>query len=306
MMRLFFLTVVLCLLPCLILADPPKPNEPALAVMKIWPGTPPGESGGIPAEKTERGPDIVVVKNVTVPVLTIYKPLKRKDTGACVMVCPGGGYNALAYDYEGTDIAGYFNSIGVTAAVLKYRVPRREGVEKHLAAFQDAQRGIRILRARANEWGIDPNRIGVLGFSAGGHLTMMTATHFDEKIYEPVDEIDQTSARPDFVIPIYPAYMMADEKERSRDVGLAPEMTIREDMPPVFISVTDDDENRAAASARIYIAMKEVGVSCELHIFAKGGHGYGLRSATRGPAAGWDRLLTDWLNVNGFLKAKQK
>ncbi|MCL2349751.1 MAG: alpha/beta hydrolase [Planctomycetaceae bacterium] len=271
-----------------------------MACFNIWPGTAPGEKGNIFEEKSTKSPDILLVENVSVPTLTIYRPDKEKETGACVMICPGGGYNILAYDYEGTAIAGYFNSIGVTAAVLKYRVPRREGLEKHVAAFQDAQRGIRILRSRAAEWGIDPHRIGVLGFSAGGHLTMLTATRFDEKTYPPVDATDQASARPDFVMPIYPAYMMDDEKERRADAKLSPEITIRKDMPPVFISVTDDDENRAAASARVYVAMKEAGVPCELHIFIKGGHGYGMKES-HGRAATWNVLCTGWLKDLGII-----
>ncbi|MDR1958676.1 MAG: alpha/beta hydrolase [Planctomycetaceae bacterium] len=298
---------VFCLIPWFLPAEEEvlyQPDEPAAAVFPLWPGTAPGEKGN-PGEEKGITTNILRIENVTVPTLTVYKPRqaegKIKDTGACVMVCPGGGYNILAYDYEGTEIAGYFNSIGVTAAVLKYRVPRREGLPKHLPALQDAQRGIRILRARAEEWGVDPNRIGVLGFSAGGHLTMMTAVHFDQKTYEPVDAADRISARPDFVMPIYPAYMMENEKEFRAGVPLAGEVTIRKDMPPVFLSVTDDDENRAAAGARVYIAMKEAGVPCELHIFAKGGHGYALRKG-RGPAAGWDRLLTDWLLTGGILK----
>jgi len=233
--------------------------------------------------------------------LTIYAPPKDKATGACVMVCPGGGYNILAYEHEGLEIAQYFNSIGITAAVLKYRVPRREGLPKHLPALQDAQRGIRLLRSQCKEWNIDPNRIGILGFSAGGHLTMMTALHFDKQTYEPVDKADEASARPDFVMPIYPAYMMTDEREMKAEVPLDPEMTIRKDMPPVFISVTDDDANRAAASTRVYIAMKEADVPCELHIFVKGGHGYGLRN-DRGRFAAWDTLCTGWLKDIGMIK----
>lgn len=277
-----------------------------IAQFNLWHDTAPGEKGSIPAEVStppdkEKKDDVLRISNVSVPTLTIYAPPKDKATGACVMVCPGGGYNILAYEHEGLEIAQYFNSIGVTAAVLKYRVPRREGLPKHLPALQDAQRGIRMLRSRCREWDIDPNRIGVLGFSAGGHLTMMTATHFDEQIYEPIDRVDEVSARPDFVMPIYPAYMMANEREMKADVPLDPEIRIRKDMPPVFISVTDDDVNRAAASARVYIAMKEVGVPCELHIFVKGGHGYGLRH-DRGRFAAWDALCTGWLKDIGMIK----
>ncbi len=281
----------------------PKLGEP-IAKFNLWHEAAPGERGDIPDEAVTppaNANDVLRISNVSVPTMTIYAPPKERANGACVMICPGGGYNILAYEHEGTEIAEYFNSIGVTAAVLKYRVPRREGLEKHLPALQDAQRGIRLLRSQAKEWGVDPNRIGALGFSAGGHLTMMTATHFDEPTYEPVDELDEVSARPDFVMPIYPAYMMTDEKETKAATGLDADMTIRKDMPPVFISVTDDDANRAAAAARVYIAMKELGVPCELHIFVKGGHGYGLRE-DRGRHAAWDALLTGWLKDIGMVK----
>ncbi|MDR1493507.1 MAG: alpha/beta hydrolase [Planctomycetaceae bacterium] len=279
----------------------PKLSEP-LAQINLWSGTAPGEKGNVPAEVSTppaNANDVLRISNVSAPTLTVYAPPKEKASGACVMVCPGGAYNILAYEHEGTEVAQYFNSIGVTAAVLKYRVPRREGLPKHLPAFQDAQRGIRLIRFHAKEWNINPNRIGVLGFSAGGHLTMTTATHFDDKVYEPVDAADELSARPDFVMPIYPAYMMDDEKEFGVDAKLSKEITIRKDMPPVFISVANDDANRAAASARVYIAMKEIGAPCELHIFVKGGHGYGLRG---GRFADWDALLAGWLKDIGMLE----
>ena len=283
----------------------PELGEP-VATCNLWPDAAPGEKGDIPAEVStppakDKADDVLRISNVSIPTLTIYAPPNDKATGACVMICPGGGYNILAYEHEGLEIAQYFNSIGVTAAVLKYRVPRREGLPKHLPALQDAQRGIRLLRSQCKEWDIDPNRIGVLGFSAGGHLTMMTALHFDEQTYEPGDRVDQVSARPDFVMPIYPAYMMTDEREMKAEVPLDPEMAIRKDMPPVFISVTDDDANRAAAGARVYIAMKEAGVPCELHIFVKGGHGYGLRN-DRGRFAAWDTLCTGWLKDIGMIE----
>ena len=280
----------------------PELREP-VAQFNIWPETAPGEKGDIPAEVSTPPADendVLRISNVSVPTITVYAPPKDEAVGACVMICPGGGYNILACEHEGLEIAQYFNSIGVTAAVLKYRVPRREGLPKHLAALQDAQRGMRLLRSRCAEWDIAPNRIGVLGFSAGGHLTVMTATRFDEQTYEPVDEIDKISARPDFVMPIYPAYMMTNEKETKAAVSLDPEITIRKDMPPVFISVTDDDANRAAASARVYIAMKEAGVPCELHVFVKGGHGYGLRN-DRGRHAAWDAMCTGWLKDIGII-----
>lgn len=302
-LHVFLLLPVFLVCP-VIHADPPQPNIPPIATVNVWPGDAPGEKGNIGEEK-HVVTDILRIENVTVPTLVVYKPKEEIDTGACVMICPGGGYQILAYDFEGTEIAGYFNSIGVTAAVLKYRVPRRESLEKHLPAFQDAQRAFRLLRSKAGEWKFDPNRMGVLGFSAGGHLTMMMATQFDQKIYDPVDEIDQISARPDFVMPIYPAYLISNNKETSFTTPISPELNIHKDMPPVFISVTDDDHYSTGGSVRSYLAMKEVGVPCELHIFAKGGHGYALHDDKAGPAACWDRLLTDWLMVRGIIPAKK-
>lgn len=271
-------------------------------VVNLWSGIPPG---GIPEgmeERWEIGAEtqtIIRVSDVSIPTMSLYRA--PNPNGTCVLIFPGGGYNILAYNYEGTEIAQWLNSIGITAIVVKYRVPRREGVAKHSAALADALRAVRIARYKAIEWGYDQDKIGTLGFSAGGHLTVMTGTRFGDEVYPQQDMVDRINPRPDFLIPIYPAYMMEDERQYDASVPLADEVTITERTPPTFISVTDDDENRAAASARYYIKMKEKGVPCELHIFAKGGHGYALRHQN-GPAAGWDRLCEDWLRTIGMLE----
>src|SRR5206468_9683787 len=148
------------------------------------------------------------VANVTRPTLTVFKPSKDKDTGAAVLVCPGGGYNILAFDKEGTEVAEWLNSIGVSGVVLKYRVPRRKDLPKHQAPLQDAQRAVSLIRSHAGEWGIDAKRIGVLGFSAGGHLSATLSTNYDQRAYSPIDEADKVSCRPDFTVLIYPAYLI--------------------------------------------------------------------------------------------------
>lgn len=266
--------------------------------LNLWPDLPPG---GIPEnigeEVWEPGKEeipIVRVGNVSIPTMSFYPA--KKNSGACVVIFPGGGYNILAYNHEGSEIAEWLNSIGVSAVVVKYRVPRRKGLPKHWPALQDAQRAIRLTRAHAEDWNIEPNKIGVLGFSAGGHLTVSAALDYAVKTYDPVDDVDKIDCRPNFAIPIYPAYLMDSENDMKADSKLSESIHIDSNAPPTFISVANDDANRAAASARFYIKMKEVGVPCELHIPVSGGHGYGIRS-DKGVAAQWNKNCENWLRA---------
>ncbi|MBR0225434.1 MAG: alpha/beta hydrolase [Thermoguttaceae bacterium] len=266
--------------------------------LNLWPETPPdGIPDNIGPETWEPGkenPPIVRVSNVAIPTMAFY-PAKDPN-GACVVIFPGGGFNILAYNHEGSEIADWLNTLGVSAVVVKYRVPRREGVPKHWAALQDAQRAIRMTRSNAEEWKIDPKKIGVLGFSAGGRLAVAAALDYNVKTYEPIDEADKISARPDFAIPIYPAYLMDNEKDYDAEARLSEELNIDKNTPPCFISVANDDVNRGAASARFYIKMKEAGVPCELHIPVAGGHGYGIRR-DRGVAAQWNKNCENWMRA---------
>ena len=202
----------------------------------LWPGVAPGEKGGIGEEKDMSRPDpkepperyIIRLGNVSKPTLTVFRPPKAKDTGAAVLVCPGGGYQILAMNLEGSEVCTWLNSLGVSAFLLKYRVPGRAGLEKHTAAFQDSQRALGLIRHRAKEWGIDPKRVGILGFSAGGHLSATTSTNFETRAYPAVDEADRESCRPDFTILIYPAYLTpGDDLTR-----LAPEIKVTANTPP--------------------------------------------------------------------------
>ena len=270
-------------------------------LIDVWPGMVPGEKGDVPAETlsthNHRGAPIQKYNNVTKPTLTVYKPDLAKDTGASVVICPGGGYQILAWDLEGTEVAAWLNSVGVTGVVLKYRVPRRKDRDKHVAPLQDAQRSVSLVRHHAKEWGLDPKRIGILGFSAGGHLSAAALTNYDNRHYKSVDEIDKVSCRPNFGVLIYPAYLV-DEETKSK---LSPELKITKNTPPVFFAHAADDRVPAEGSVRFWQELRRNGVSSELHVFPSGGHGYGLR-LSKFPVTDWPNLCGDWLKSMGFLK----
>ena len=213
-----------------------------------------------------------------------------------MVICPGGGYNILAMDLEGTEIADWLNSIGVTAVLLKYRVPRRDDDKPYLAPLQDAQRAMRLTRKNAKAWGIDPTRIGMLGFSAGGHLTVMTGLHPADQVYDPVDEADALSARPDFLVPIYPAYL-GDKQDPTRLNSL---IKVTPESPPAFLAVTYDDQWRGLQSALLLIEYKKNNVPAELHVFLEGGHGYGLRPS-KDAVSSWPQLCERWMRARGLL-----
>ena len=234
------------------------------------------------------------------PTLTVYQAPAESANGAAVVVCPGGGYSVLAWQHEGVELAQWFNSIGVTAFVLKYRVPRRSKENMHWEPMQDVQRAIRLVRHDAKKYKIDANRIGVLGFSAGGHLTIMSTVGYDTQCYPPLDEVDTVSARPDFVCPIYAAYLGDGYRDDKAELG--PLVTITPKTPPMFMAVTWGDKMRGAQSALLLSKLKEHNVPAELHIYQNGGHGYGIRESEL-PVAKWHHHLAHWLEFNGYLKA---
>ena len=222
-------------------------------VWDLWPGTPPGEAAELPPEFDRTGPDgrlvagrrVTRLTNVSVPTLSIFRPSPEIDTGTAVVIAPGGGHTILAYDLEGTEVAEWFNTIGVTGIVLKYRVPARDSDRRWLASAQDGQRAMSLVRARAEEIGIDPDRIGIIGFSAGGSPVRHTAL-VKERLYEPVDEYDRVPFRPDFAIPIYSG-------------GIPESAAISDDCPPFFMVIAHDDRDRSVAVAELYIALKKAG-----------------------------------------------
>ncbi|HLK58244.1 MAG TPA: alpha/beta hydrolase [Chthonomonadaceae bacterium] len=287
------------------------PTEPMVAqrheTLPLWPGTVPGEKGDIGEEKDttpvdksgKRQDDIIRLGNVSHPTITIYRPPHAKDTGAAVVVCPGGGYSILAMNLEGSEVCTWLNSMGVTGILLKYRVPGREGLEKHTAALQDAQRALGIVRHRAKEWGIDPKRIGILGLSAGGHLSATASTNFEKRTYPTVDEADKESCRPDFTVLIYPAYLTL-KNDLTR---LAPEIKVTSETPPTFLAMTEDDSVHVENVFVYGLALKNAGVPFELHVYPTGGHGYGLRPSEN-EVSHWPQRVERWLTTQGWLKPR--
>ena len=282
--------------------DDPRPVD-GKTVFRVWPKVAPGEKGDLPPELIKNrspklGAGVTRLTNVSEPTLTLYRAPAATNTGAAVVVCPGGGYGILAWDLEGTEVAKWLNSIGVNAVLLKYRVPRRKGRPMYEAPLQDAQRAMRLTRKHAADWGIDPERVGQLGFSAGGHLTATTATAFDRPAYEPMDDADKLSCRPDFSILIYPAYLLADGKDVTK---LAPEVRVSEKTPPAILIQTQDDSVKVECAVAYYLALKNAKVPVEMHLYPTGGHGYGLRPNGHDIAT-WPHRVEDWMRRRGLLE----
>jgi len=280
-------------------------------VVEVWPGTPPEESGNIGAEKVRMSPRLDrkqvevteptrLVTNVTNPTLTIYRPPKDEDTGTAVLICPGGGYWDLYWQLEGEEVAVWLNSIGATGVILKYRVPRRPDELKDQPArrpLQDAQRAVSLVRSKAREWGVRPNQIGMVGFSAGGHLAITTATSFDQRTYEPIDDVDTISCRPDFAIGVYSGYLKAKDKHQ-----IAPGLRIPAGTPPIFLAHGGDDIiSPPEHSVLMYLALKKAGIPAELHIYATATHDFGVRPSNH-PCSTWTRACAVWLRHQGFLR----
>ena len=240
---------------------------------------------------------------VAEPSITVYRAPEKTANGCAVVVCPGGGYNILAWPKEGLELAEWFNSLGVTAVVLKYRVPRRDPVAFHVEPLQDAQRAIRLLRHHAKDWNVDVNRVGVLGFSAGGHLTVMTGTQWDKPAYPPQDAVDELSCRPDFMCPIYAAYLGNDYKDNVAEIGKLVRLSLTAKTPPTFLAVTADDTMRGVQAALLFVELRKLKVPAEVHVYSRGGHGYGIRPSDN-PVSTWHLRLAEWLKVGGFLAKK--
>ena len=293
---------------CLLLSVPATGScaAPPEAI-PLWPKSAPGDVELPDTEKdlTKPTDDFVAGKrlirlgNVLQPTLTVYRPPREKDTGAAVVVCPGGGYHILALDLEGTEVTTWLNSIGVTGILLKYRVPIRPNQERHHAALQDAQRALGLARHHAKDWGIDPQRLGIMGFSAGAHLSAALSCNYEERAYAPIDDADRLSCRPDFTLLIYPAYLTL-EKESDK---IAPELKITPKTPPTFLIQTEDDGVRVECSLYYYLALKNAKVPVEMHLYPTGGHGYGLRPTPQ-TVTTWPERAEPWLRGLGVLERK--
>lgn len=272
--------------------------------LDVWPGNAPGDYGEIGEEHfrepwSEEAKSARWLTNVTKPTLTVYPAPKDHNTGAAMIICPGGGYWNLAWDLEGEEVAAWLNSVGITGILLKYRVPRRPGQPEKLPApgpILDAQRAVSLARSNAVAWGINPHRIGMVGFSAGGHLVAMTSTGFESRTYEPVDGADSASCRPEFAVMCYSGYLIDD------DTGiLAPYIQIPAGMPPCFLAhAADDPVSNVAHSVVMHLALIRAGIPAELHVYATGGHGFGVRPGPR-PVSTWTSRCVDWLTDLGVM-----
>jgi acetyl esterase/lipase len=245
-----------------------------------------------------------LITDVSKPTITICRPAPEKDTGTAMLICPGGGYWDLYWQLEGEEVAAWLNSLGVTGVILKYRVPRPPDEIKTEPASRpllDAQRAVSLVRSKAGEWGLHADRIGIVGFSAGGHLSVATATSFDKRSYEPVDDVDKISCRPDFAVSVYPGYLKVKDKDE-----LAPRLRIPAGTPPVFLVHGDEDLiSPPEGSLLMYLALKRAGVAAELHIYAGTAHDFGVRPSDR-PCSTWTVSCANWLREGGFLKLKAK
>ena len=286
--------------------------SPGHTQLPIWPGAVPdaqpvaGPEAAATAKNLIAGRPWDYVVNVSRPTMTVYSP-SGKNTGVAVVVFPGGGYQVLAIDLEGTEVCDWLTSKGITCVLLKYRVPN-SGMHwdekckcqinpKSPTALEDGQRTVGLVRFHAAEWHIDPHKIGVLGFSAGGHLVASMSTHFKQRLYPAVDAADKESCRPDFAVALYPGHLWIDEKK----FELNPDIHVTSQIPPTFLLQAEDDHvDNVNQSLVYYIALKNAGVPVEMHLYAQGGHAFGLRR-TELPITGWPQLVETWLVTIGMI-----
>ena len=271
----------------------------------IWPGM-------VPDAQAMTGPEVantvtkpliagkpwILVDRVSQPTMTVYSPAET-NTGVAVLVFPGGGYNELAIDLEGTEVCDWLTSRGITAVLLKYRVPTRSSAEygESPQALEDAQRTLGLVRFHSAEWKIDPHKIGVIGFSAGGHLVTATSTHYDQRSYPVIDAADQESCRPDFAIACYPGHLW----DFDNDLNLNPNVPVTSNTPPTFLLQAEDDHVDGVEQSLVYyVGLKKAGVPVEMHLYAQGGHGFGLRR-TKLPVTAWPQLVETWLGTIGMV-----
>ncbi|HTT18274.1 MAG TPA: alpha/beta hydrolase [Candidatus Sulfotelmatobacter sp.] len=311
--------------------------SPGHTQVSIWPGTAPdAQPVAAPEDETTTVTDKLIagrpwifVSHVSRPTMTVYSPT-GKNAGAAVVVFPGGGYQILAIDLEGSEVCDWLTSKGITCVLLKYRVPGVGGYPKSAPypksgpypespmALEDAQRTIGLLRFHAADWHIDPQKIGVLGFSAGGHLSAAISTHFEKRLYAAVDAADKESCRPDFAVAIYPGHLSLsaaewDAKQGARkfvvrhpanadkDLGLNPDISVTSQTPPTFLLQAEDDHvDNVNDSLAYYIALKNAGVPAEIHLYAHGGHAFGLRRTELSITA-WPELVEKWLSTIGMI-----
>jgi len=311
--KLFFLVLVLvCFCSAVRAQQPAWQPAPGHTTLPIWPAGVPGSTTpatNVPPEvdtTTSKdnliaGKPLIRLGNVSTPTITLYKPAKANGAVPAVVVFPGGGYHILAIDLEGTEVCDWLNEAGLACVLLKYRVPDSGPYPKSPAALQDAQRAVGLTRQHAEEWGIDPKRVGVLGFSAGGHLAAALSTHFDKRLYDRVDAADDLGCRPDFAVVVYPGYLALQEQNMATNPDIKP----TSDTPPTFIVQAEDDPVHVENATNYFLQLKRAKVPAELHIYSEGGHGYGLRRTSQ-PVTAWPLLVEKWLHtINVLANATQ-
>ncbi len=282
------------------LPSAPLRADDAPTTIDVWPATAPGETGQVGDETRVTDGGITRVSNVTKPTLTFFRPEKDKDTGAAVIINPGGGYSILAWDLEGEEVAKWLNSIGVTGILHKYRVPARPNQPRYKAPLQDAQRAVSLVRSKAGELSLDPKRIGMLGFSAGGNLTAVASTNWQQRAYEPIDDVDKVDCRPDFAVLVYPAWLAREDRPE-----LVDEVPVDQTTPPMFLAHAGDDPIKVDASVVMYQALQRAKVPAELHVYATGGHGFGLRPSAH-PCSHWPERCGEWMKNQKLLEPAKR
>jgi acetyl esterase/lipase len=265
----------------------------------LWPGYQADQNkehdNSKPNQGLVDGKPVIRLTDVTQPTITVYMPAKEKANGTAVIVCPGGGYSILAIDLEGTEVCSWLNSIGVTAILLKYRVPKPSLETRYAAPLADAQRALGLVRYNASKWGIDTSHIGIMGFSAGGHLSAAASTNYQKRTYPAIDAADVESCKPNFVMLVYPAYLTVKEEGDK----IAAELPVNANTPPTLLIQTEDDPVRVESSVFYYLALKKEKVPAEMHLYTTGGHGYGLRKKGTGILE-WPKRAEEWLHTIGM------
>ena len=302
-MMALFSGMLLCQASCHLFCQACAAAE-ASEVIQLWPEKPPGPERVVgeeqditkPTDNLVAGRPIIKLANVSSPEIHIYRPPAEKRVDAAVVICPGGGFSILAWDLEGTEVAEWLNSMGITAVVLKYRVPTRDVEPKWLQPVQDAQRAISLVRSHAKDWQLNADRIGILGFSAGGH-TAARAALMPERLYKAIDEADQKSCRPNAAMLIYPAYL-----SDRQDTALSEDLFVTKDSPRMFLVHAFDDRISAAGSLLLMLALKKAQVPSEIHLYDNGGHGYGLRTVDNQPVTTWPDRCADWLQASAWIR----
>ena len=328
LIRLIFLACVVLPLSRLSAQTRVWQPSPGHTQLPIWPGPAPdpqpvrGPEIATTSAELLAGRPVISVTNVTRPTMTVYSP-QAKNSGAAVVVFPGGGYQGLAIDLEGTEVCDWLTPKGITCVLLKYRVtdvgeyPKSGPYPESPMALEDAQRTLGLLRLHAAEWHIDPHKIGVLGFSAGGHLSVATSTHFQKRLYQAVDSADGETCRPDFAVAIYPGHLSFGAAKWDANFGkkkfvirhateqlgadasleLNPDIHVTRETPPTFLVQAENDHvDSVNDSLAYYIALKKAGVPVEMHLYAQGGHAFGLRR-TKFPITTWPQLVETWLET---------